>query len=52
MQYKDKARRSALWAEKAQEMGLTVAKIQGWWSGMLTWYGKIHKTKSGQVQSS
>ncbi|XP_076055498.1 uncharacterized protein LOC143033835 [Oratosquilla oratoria] len=49
MQFKDVQKKRSLWEKKAQEFGLTIEHLQGWWRGMQTWFVKLHKVKSGQA---
>lgn len=42
-------KRREIWAAKANELGLTVDHIMGWWKSLKDWYVRLSKVKSGQA---
>ena len=41
--------RKQIWAAKADEMGLPLEHIMGWWKSIKDWYVRLTKNKSGQA---
>lgn len=41
--------RKHLWEAKAEEMGVTVKHLEGWWKSQKDWYVRLNNKKSGQA---
>ena len=41
--------RKQIWAAKADEMGLPLEHIMGWWKSIKDWYVRLTRNKSGQA---
>lgn len=42
-------KRREIWAAKADELGLELDHIMGWWKSVKDWYVRLTKVKSGQA---
>ena len=42
-------KRREIWAAKADELGLELQHIMGWWKSVKDWYVRLTKVKSGQA---
>jgi hypothetical protein len=42
-------KRKEIWAAKADELGVTLDHIMGWWKSLKDWYVRLNKVKSGQA---